>query len=75
MCIRDSPTYDEWISQFDFTKPADMKKLESVHFDHLPVWSEGNVYLDGAKAWKDVYKRQLVHTARHTMGVSNARSQ
>ena len=21
-------------------------------FDHLPVWSEGNVYLDGAKAWK-----------------------
>ena len=46
------PTYDEWISQFDFTKPADMKKLESVHFDHLPVWSEGNVYLNGAKAWK-----------------------
>lgn len=38
--------------QFDFTKPADMKKLESVHFDHLPVWSEGNVYLNGAKAWK-----------------------
>ena len=46
------PTYDEWISQFDFTKPADMKKLEPVHFDHLPVWSEGNVYLNGAKAWK-----------------------
>ena len=46
------PTYDEWISQFDFTKPADMKKLEPVHFEHLPVWSEGNVYLNGAKAWK-----------------------
>ena len=46
------PTYDEWISQFDFTKPADMKKLEPVHFGHLPVWSEGNVYLGGAKAWK-----------------------
>ena len=45
-------TYDEWISQFDFTKPADMKKLEPVHFEHLPVWSEGNVYLNGAKAWK-----------------------
>lgn len=38
--------------QFDFTKPADMKKLEPVHFEHLPVWSEGNVYLNGAKAWK-----------------------
>ena len=24
------PTYDEWISQFDFTKPVDMKKLEPV---------------------------------------------
>lgn len=47
------PTYEEWIAQFDFTKPADMKKLEPVHFGHLPVWSEGNVYLGGAKAWKN----------------------
>ena len=46
------PTYEEWISQFDFTKPVDMVKLEPVHFGHLPVWSEGNVYLGGAKAWK-----------------------
>jgi len=46
------PNYDEWISQFDFTKPADMGKLEPVHFGHLPVWSEGNVYLSGAKMWK-----------------------
>ena len=46
------PTYEEWISQFDFTKPADMKRLEPVHFGHLPVWSEGNGYLGGAKAWK-----------------------
>lgn len=44
------PTYDEWIAQFDFTKPADMKKCEPAHFGHLPVWSEGNVYLGGAKA-------------------------
>ena len=29
-----------------------MVKLEPVHFGHLPVWSEGNVYLGGAKAWK-----------------------
>ncbi len=46
------PTYDEWIAQFDFSKPADMGKLESAHFGHLPVWSEGNVYLGGAKMWK-----------------------
>jgi len=43
------PTYEEWISQFDFTKPANMKALEPAHFGHLPVWSEGNVYLAGAK--------------------------
>ena len=46
------PTYDQWISQFDFSKPVDMKKLEPVHFGHLPVWTEGNVYLSGAKACK-----------------------
>ena len=46
------PTKEAWDAQFDFTKPADMKKLEPAHFGHLPVWSEGNVYLAGAKAWK-----------------------
>ena len=45
------PTYDEWIAQFDFTKNPDMKKLESVHDSHLPVWIEGNVYLSGAKGY------------------------
>lgn len=29
----------------NFTKPADMKKLESVHFDHLPVWSEMEMFI------------------------------
>jgi len=46
------PTYDEWISQFDFTKRPNMRALEPVHFGHLPVWSEGNAYLKGAKPWK-----------------------
>lgn len=48
----DYPNYEEWISQFDFTKPANMGKLAPVHFGHLPIWSEGNVYLGGAKMWK-----------------------
>ncbi|HOM34381.1 MAG TPA: right-handed parallel beta-helix repeat-containing protein [Clostridia bacterium] len=46
------PNYDEWISQFDFSKRPDMRALEPVHFGHLPIWSEGNVYLNGAKQWK-----------------------
>lgn len=47
------PTYDEWSAQFDFSKPADMKKLEPAHFGHLPVWTEGNAYLSGAKTCKN----------------------
>ncbi len=48
------PTYEEWISQFDFTKPANMRQLEEVHLHgHLSVWMEGNVYLGGAKACKN----------------------
>lgn len=46
------PTYDEWIAQFDFSKPPDMRALEPVHFGHLPIWSEGNAYLNGAQPWK-----------------------
>ena len=44
------PTYEEWYSQFDFSRRPDMSELEKVHFGHLPVWAEGNVYLNGAHA-------------------------
>ena len=47
------PTYDEWIGQFDFSRYPNMRALESVHFGHLPIWSEGNVYISGAKPWKN----------------------
>ena len=30
-----------------------MMKLAVAHWKHLPVWSAGNVYLSGAKAWKN----------------------
>ena len=46
------PNYEEWIGQFDFSKPANMMALDPVHNGHLPVWSEGNLYIGGAKAWK-----------------------
>ena len=48
------PTYDEWISHFDMdSETPDMGKLEQYHFSPLPVWSEGNVYFNGAKAYKN----------------------
>ena len=54
------PTYEEWIAQFDFTQRPNMKALEPAHFGHLPVWSEGNVYLNGAKPWKNEEKCLVV---------------
>lgn len=46
------PTYDEWIANFEMDQPANMMKLASYHFSHLPVWINGNAYFNGAKAWK-----------------------
>lgn len=46
------PNEEEWLKQFDFTKPADMGLLEPAHFGHLPIWTEGNAYIAGAKAYK-----------------------
>ena len=46
------PDWNEWISQFDFDNFPDMMKLAPVHHSHLPVWAAGNVYLNGAAAWK-----------------------
>ena len=47
------PTYEEWIAQFDMdTDTPDMAKLEPAHAGHLPVWSEGNVYFNGARAFR-----------------------
>ncbi len=56
------PTFAEWSSQFDFSKPANMSALESAHFGHLPVWSEGNLYLGGAQAWKKEVNGLTVET-------------
>ncbi len=48
------PTYEEWISHFDMdNETPDMAGLAKYHFGPLPVWSEGNVYLNGAQAWKN----------------------
>lgn len=53
----DYPTYDEWYKPFKklegtYAKEDDMNDLQPAHFGHLPVWASGNVYLNGAKAWK-----------------------
>lgn len=48
----DYVTYDEWIKWFELdNETPDMQKLSVYHFRALPVWSEGNAYIAGAKAW------------------------
>lgn len=63
------PTYEEWISQFDFTRPADMSKLEPAHSGHLPVWMDGNVYLGGAKPCKKETNHLVVPCSRDEIRV------
>jgi len=63
------PNYEEWIAQFDFSQPANMKGLEPAHFGHLPIWSEGNVYLGGAKAWKKEVNGLVIDNTREEVKV------
>ena len=49
----DFPTYEEWISHFEMNSECpNMFRLQDWHFAKLPVWINGNAYLNGAKAWK-----------------------
>ena len=58
------PTYDEWISWFDLdVKRPNMMKLDKYHRSHLPVWCEGNVYLNGAKPWQHEKKNMIADGA------------
>ncbi len=42
------PSYDEWISHFMIGQEPNMGALAQYHFGHLPVWVDGNAYLNGA---------------------------
>lgn len=45
------PTFEEWDSQFAGYHGMGGEN-GNLYYDHLPVWSAGNVYLNGAKAWE-----------------------
>ncbi len=64
----DYPTYDEWIAMFDMdTDTPDMSGLAPAHEHKLPVWSHGNVYFNGAKAWK--HESDAVVDTEHQVNV------
>ncbi len=47
------PTYEEWYKPFSSDADPDMGDLAEAHFGHLPVWVDGNVYLNGANIYKN----------------------
>ena len=47
------PTYEEWYKPFAPDTDPDMGGLAEAHFGHLPVWVDGNVYLNGANIYKN----------------------
>lgn len=50
-CYDGYPTFKEWNAKFEgyCGMGAD---AGNRYYDHLPVWIRGNVYFNGAKAWK-----------------------
>lgn len=47
------PDFDTWNSWFDeYCGMGCNPTYPNKYYDHLPVWSEGNVYFGGAKPWE-----------------------
>ncbi len=46
------PSQEEWLSHFTVGAEPDMHALAAWHFDHLPVWINGNAYFNGASVSK-----------------------
>ena len=51
-CFDIFPDYEEWIGNFMMDREPDMGALAQYHFGHLPVWVDGNAYLNGADVSK-----------------------
>ena len=51
-CFDIFPSYEEWIANFKLGEEPNMGELAQYHFGHLPVWVEGNAYLNGADVSK-----------------------
>lgn len=45
------PEYDEWIIPFDLDGDPNMFTMQDYHYKKLPVWINGNAYLNGARPW------------------------
>lgn len=59
-------SYEEWLKDFEgycgMGSPTSDK-----YYKHLPVWAEGNVYFNGAKAWKK--EKNCVEDTEHDVQI------
>ena len=68
------PTYEEWISQFDFTRRRpDMGALAKAHFGRLPMWIQGNAYINAGSYSKEKEKLILNTPFRLALVEENGR--
>jgi hypothetical protein len=58
------PTYDEWVKPFDLDGMPNMFTMQEYHFKKLPVWIDGNAYLNGAVAWKNEQNKLVNDTEK-----------
>ena len=61
------PTFEEWDREFDGYCGMG-SPLSDRYYIHLPVWSKGNVYFNGAKPWEK--EKDFIEDAEHTIDVS-----
>ena len=65
------PTYADWIKNFDLENDTpDMGALAPYQEGKLPVWCGGNVYLNGARAWR--HEQGALVDGAHTVRVELA---
>ncbi len=50
-CYDEYPTFEEWNKKFQGYCGMG-KDMGNTYYESLPVWAEGNVYLNGARPWK-----------------------
>lgn len=61
------PSYEEWYGNFQMGQEPNMGYLGQFHFGHLPVWVEGNVYVNGADVSKHEKNGKRIEGAGKTL--------
>lgn len=61
------PLFEEWEKEFDGYCGLGSPDSDRYYM-HLPVWSEGNVYFNGAKPWKK--EKNFVEDSEHQVYIS-----